>query len=117
MNTCSSNSPDPRPDRRRHPRYRFCLPLSIRAASGAVIRAISIEISETGLSAIAADSLSVGDTVELEPVCAGTVSALVRHNVGRIYGFEFLNLSSEQASQIVQSCKTRALYDGRALGI
>jgi hypothetical protein len=104
-------------DRRRHARYRFSAPINIHSADGTAMRGISMEISESGLSAITADALQLGATVELEPVCAGRVSALVRRNVGRIYGFEFINLTAEQADRINQSCKMRALYKGKSLGI
>jgi len=105
------------PDRRRHPRYRFSVPISIRSVDGAVTPGISIEISASGMSAIAADSLKLNDTVELEPIAAGKVLAVVRHNLGRIYGFEFLNLTPEQTQRITESCKFLPQYRGKSLGI
>ncbi|HXM20833.1 MAG TPA: PilZ domain-containing protein [Terriglobales bacterium] len=105
------------PDRRRHPRYRFSVPITVRSSDGTAIPGISIEISESGASAITAASLKVGDTVELEPVAAGKVSAVVRRNVGRLYGFEFLNLTAEQTKRINESCKMLARYLGKTLGI
>ena len=104
-------------DRRRHPRYRYCVPINIYADAGVVIRGITVEISESGMSAIAAGALQLETTVELEPIPAGRVSAVVRRNVGRIYGFEFLNLTAEQTRQINESCKTRARYKSGTLGI
>lgn len=62
-------------DRRRHRRYRFSAPLTIRSADGVVARGISIEISESGLSAITSDSLKVDETVELEPIPGDKVQA------------------------------------------
>ena len=105
------------PDRRRHPRYRFSVPITIRSAEGTAIPGISIEISESGISAITADSLKVGDTVELEPIAGGKVSAVVRRNVGRLYGFEFLDLTAEQTQRINESCKMLARYLGKTLRI
>jgi hypothetical protein len=105
------------PDRRRHPRYRFSIPITIRSADGAAIPGITIEISESGLSAITADSLKVNDTVELEPIAAGKVLALVRRNIGRVYGFEFLSLTAEQVQRITESCKLLSRYQGKSLGI
>jgi PilZ domain len=104
-------------DRRRHPRYRLSVPLTIRSADGGLMRGISIEISASGISAIAADSLKVNDTVELEPIAAVKVLATVRHNVGKIYGFEFLNLTAEQTQQITESCKLLPRYQSKSLGI
>jgi hypothetical protein len=105
------------PDRRLHPRYRFSVPITIRSSNGASIPGISIEISETGISAITADSLEVNEMVELEPIAAGKVLALVRRNVGRVYGFEFLNLAPDQTQQIRASCKLLSRYQCRTLGI
>jgi len=104
------------PDRRRHPRYRFSVPITIRSADGGAIPGITIEISGSGLSAITAHSLKVNDTVELEPIAGGKVLALVRRNIGRVYGFEFLNLAAEQIDQIAESCKLLPLYQGTSLG-
>jgi hypothetical protein len=105
------------PDRRRHPRYRLSVPLSIHAEDGVVMRGISIEISASGLSAIIAGPLTLNDTVELEPIAAVKVLALVRRNIGKIYGFEFLNLTAEQTQRIIESCKLLPLYRGKSLGI
>ena len=110
-------SPEAPVDRRRHPRYRFSIPLTVRTANGEIIRAITLEISASGLSAITERSLRLNDRVELEPIAASKVLALVRHNVGRIYGFEFVALSSEQSRAIVESCKLLPRYRGKSLGI
>jgi hypothetical protein len=104
-------------DRRRHTRYRLSVPLTIHTADGALMRGISIEISASGTSAIVADSLKVNDTVELEPIAAVKVLARVRHNVGKIYGFEFLNLTAEQAQRITENCRMLPRYESRSLGI
>ncbi len=104
-------------DRRRHPRYRLSTAITIRCADGASIPGISIEISESGISAITADPLKVNDIVELEPVAEGRISALVRHNVGRIYGFEFINQTPDQAQRIQETCKMLPVYRANSLGI
>jgi c-di-GMP-binding flagellar brake protein YcgR len=105
------------PDRRRHPRYRFSTPITIRSADGLAMQGITIEISQSGMSAITADALSANETVELEPIAAGKVSATVHRAVGRVYGFEFLNLTPEQDQKITEICKSLPLYRGKALGI
>jgi hypothetical protein len=104
-------------DRRRHRRYRFSAPLTIRSADGVVARGISIEISESGLSAITSDSLKVDETVELEPIPGDKVQAVVRRKLGRVYGFEFLNLTAEQIQLITESCKRLPVYKGSSLAI
>ncbi len=109
--------PEAPQDRRRHPRHRHSVPITIRTTDGAVIPGISIEISTSGISAIIAEPLQLNDTVELEPIAAAKVQALVRHNIGRIYGFEFLNLTADQTQRITESCKMFPLYRGKLLGI
>ena len=105
------------PDRRRHPRYRFSIPITIRSTNGLAMQGITIEISQSGMSAITADALTVNETVELEPITAGKVSAMVHRAVGRVYGFEFLNLTPEQGQKITEICKSLPLYRGKSLGI
>jgi hypothetical protein len=90
------------------------MPITVRSADGEIMRAITIEISASGLSAITERSLRLNDRVELEPIAASKVLAMVRHNVGRIYGFEFLALSSEQSHAIVESCKMLPQYRGKS---
>ena len=104
-------------DRRRHVRYRLSVPITIRTSDGIVIPGISIEISVSGISAISAHPLQLNDTVELAPVADGTVQACVRHNIGKIYGFEFLNLTPKQTQRITHICKCLPLYRGKSLGI
>lgn len=104
-------------DRRRHPRYRFSVPLTICAADGLVIPGISIEISASGISAISASPLKINETVDLAPIANGKVLACVRHNVGKVYGFEFLNLTPDQTQQIIDNCRFLPLYRGKSLGI
>jgi hypothetical protein len=113
----AQNVPEVPHDRRRHPRYRLSVPLTIRGADGAVSRGISVEISTSGLSAIVAEPLQLDDTVELEPISAVNVLALVKRRIGKIYGFEFLELTAEQTQRIVDRCKSLPRYRGKSLGI
>jgi PilZ domain len=105
------------PDRRRHPRYRFSTPITVTSTDGVAMPGIGIEISESGMSAITADSLQVNDRVQLEPVAGGKALASVRRIIGRVSGFEFFNLSAEQAQRIRENCKVLPLYQGKSLGI
>ena len=104
-------------DRRRHDRYRFSAPIAIHPAGRSAIQGMSLEISESGMSALIGHALVVGDTVELEPVASGRVSALVRRHNGKIYGFEFLNLSPEQIQRIGEICKPLPKYQCHSLDI
>ena len=114
--TSQQSSPALR-DRRRHRRYRFSTPITIRSADRQAVQGITIEISQSGMSAISAGSLTLNDTVELEPIAAGKVLAVVRRTVGRLYNFEFVNLPLAQSQRIAEICKTLPLYQGKALGI
>jgi hypothetical protein len=65
---------------------------------------ISVEISTGGMSAMVSGLLSEGEMVELDPVVGGRATARVRHKLGRLYGFEFVDLTAEQLAQIAERC-------------
>jgi PilZ domain len=98
------SSPMPVDDRRRHKRFRLCVPVSISGHDASIIPAMTLEISEKGLSAVLVSDLRIGDLVIVYPVAGETLTAQVRHNVGRVYGFEFLNVSEEQVGRLRDVC-------------
>jgi hypothetical protein len=104
-------------DRRKRPRYRFSAPITVWLPNGSSVRAITLEISESGLSACLTGPLTVGDTADLEPVGGGRAQAIVRRKVGTVYGFECLALSEEQLAHIRASCSRLPLYQSGVLGI
>jgi len=104
-------------ERRRHPRFRLSVPITIHRADGVNIPAISMEISQSGMSAITAGSLKIGDAVELEPIVATKLAAIVRRNLGKVYGLEFLNLTPEEIQRITERCRMLPRYRGKLLGI
>lgn len=104
-------------DRRRHARYRLSAPITIRSSDGASVQGMTIEISESGTSAVTPATLNLDDTVELHPIGGGTISAQVRHRVGRVYGFQFLHLTAEQTMKIRETCKALSPFQGDRLGI
>ena len=112
-----ADSPSVSFDRRHSRRYRLSVPISVHTAEGPAIPAITLEISDGGLSAVLAVPVKVGDTVQLERVAPGTVSALVRRKLGRVYGFEFLKLTKEQANKIQDDCRRLPLYPSNSTGI
>src|SRR5258707_619334 len=105
------------PDRRRHPRYRYSAPVTVLASDGSVVPGITLEISESGFSALIGVPLRVGDTTQVEPVAGGKASALIRRNLGKVYAFEFLDLTTEQIQQIRNKCKQLPIYRCQALSI
>jgi len=104
-------------DRRRHPRYRYSVPFTIRPAEGPEIAAISFEISESGISAMIGNELKVGDRVELDPIGGGKMAAIVRHVTGKLYGFEFVDASPEQVRNIKEKCELLPRFRPQALGV
>lgn len=91
-------------ERRRHARYRFSEPVTVGRPDGMHLDGMSVEISESGMSAIIKGSLRPGDVVQMQPVAGAIISALVRHKLGMLYGFEFLGLDNQQAAKIAERC-------------
>lgn len=71
---------------------------------------ISVEISASGMSAMVSGLLREGETVELEPVAGGRTRAPVRHKLGRLYGFEFVALTTDQVARITEGCQRFSKY-------
>jgi hypothetical protein len=104
-------------DRRRHPRHRLSVPITIWLHDGSAVAAMTLEINENGMSICVNAKLAVGLKVVLEPVAGGRVAAIVRYNVGRVCGLEFLDTSEEQVGKIRALCLRLPRYDGKGLGI
>ena len=92
-------------DRRRHPRYRFSEPMKVCCQDGGCLDGMSVELSQSGMSAMVQGALAPGDVVRLQPVTGVTTAAVVRHKLGMLYGFEFLELAGEQAGKIAERCR------------
>lgn len=104
-------------DRRTHTRYRFAAPISVQTGAGPAIAAMTLEISEGGLSAVLSSPVKIGAAVQLEPVASGAVIAQVRHNVGKVYGFQFVKISEEQIDKLRDECRRLPLYPPNRMGI
>jgi hypothetical protein len=92
-------------DRRRHARYRFSEPMTVCCQDGACLDGMSVELSQSGMSAMIQGALRPGDVVRLQPVTGVVTAAIVRHKLGMLYGFEFLELAGEQAGKIAERCR------------
>ncbi|HUO25352.1 MAG TPA: PilZ domain-containing protein [Candidatus Aquilonibacter sp.] len=103
-------------DRRSHVRYRRSDPVTV-VAKGRHIPAITVEMSQSGLSAVLSSPLNTGEAVEIYPIAGGTVQAQVRHRVGKVFGFEFLKLTEKQSRKIAKECKHLPVYTNHGLGI
>lgn len=105
------------PAHRRHPRHHLALPLNLwrRVGMGTMIPAIALEISQSGISAILPEQLSVGENVELSLQLAGgelRAVAVVRNTAMFRHGFEFVFLTSAQQQLIKATCAALPLYTG-----
>ena len=104
-------------EKRRHHRYRYSVPFTIRRSDGTAIPAISLEMSEGGVSALIRDHLGIGELVEMEPIGGGKMSAIVRHTTGMVHGFEFINPTPEQVENILEKCRGRIKFHSQGTGV
>jgi c-di-GMP-binding flagellar brake protein YcgR len=112
------STPTATTDRRRYKRFRLSVPISVSGEDRSVIPAITLEISEGGLSAVLVSELQIGDVVKVYPIAGETFTAQVRHRVGRVYGFEFLNPLDQQVSRLREACARLPRYpDSNRMGI
>ena len=96
---------------RRHPRYQFETEMRIYPRNSAVIRGHSVDISESGISAILRDEVRVGEVLRLEftlPTGDVEIHAHVRQRNAFRYGFEFLEAIS-QLEIIQRACRQLAV--------
>ena len=96
---------------RRHPRYKLETDIRIYPRNSAVVRGHSVDISESGISAILRDEVPVGEVLRLEftlPTGDVEIHALVRQRNAFRYGFEFLEAIS-QLEIIQRACQQLAV--------
>lgn len=110
----SPQPPEPMPlERRQSRRYRLSLPITIWLGDGSGAPAITIEISEIGLSVCTDARLTVGKLLVLDPVGSSKASAVVRRKRGSIYGFSFQSLTPDQLSEIRLMCASLPIFLSR----
>ena len=97
-------------DRRKHTRYELSVPVQLSMTDHPTIQGLTIEISEGGFGATISASLAVGHRILVTPIGNNAMSAVVRWIRGRVYGFEFLELSSEQQQVIRDHCRKLPLH-------
>jgi len=76
-------------ERRRSPRHRLCLDVSIEGASSATSRGVIHELSRTGFLLEADAQLAPGESLQLALPETGKISSRVIWNCGLHYGCEF----------------------------
>jgi len=84
---------------RRHPRFKLDVNIRIYARNSAVVRGTTVDISESGISALLVAEVPIGEVVRLEfslPLGEVEVHALVRQRNAFRYGFQFIASSTAQ---------------------
>jgi c-di-GMP-binding flagellar brake protein YcgR len=97
-------------DRRKHTRYQLSVPVQISMTDHSTIQGLTIEISEGGFGATISTLLEVGHRMFVTPIGFNAMLAVVRWIRGRVCGFEFLELSSEQQQIIRDHCRKLPLH-------
>jgi c-di-GMP-binding flagellar brake protein YcgR len=97
-------------DRRKYTRYQFSVPIQLSVTDRPTIQGLTIEISEGGFGATINASLEVGNRVTATPMGYNAILSVVRWVRGRAYGFEFLELSSDQQQRIRDHCRKLPLH-------
>ena len=98
---------------RRHPRFKLQTSIHVYSRSAGLLTGATIDISESGISAMLKLELSVGEVVQLEfelPSGPVAIRALVRHKTAFQYGFQFVE--PEPQGAIKATCSRLALLPG-----
>ena len=84
---------------RRHPRFKLEVNIRIYPRNRAVVRGQTVDISESGISAMLTTEVPIGEVVRLEfslPMGEVELHALVRQRNAFRYGFQFVESTSAQ---------------------
>lgn len=84
-------------DLRRHPRFKLEVDVRVYPRDSPVVRGHTVDISESGISAMLREEVPLGGLVRLEftlPLGEVEVLAMVRHRNAFRYGFQFVEASS-----------------------
>ena len=95
------------PDARCRPRFKLEVDMQVYPRDCPVVQGHSVDISESGISAMLREEVSVGAVVRLEftlPAGHVEILAVVRHRNAFRYGFQFVEISSGQ-DIIGQTCR------------
>lgn len=94
-------------DARRYPRRQFEVNVRVYPRNSQVVRGHTVDISESGISALLREAVPVGEVVHLEltlPHGEVEVLAAVRQRSAFRYGFQFLE-SSEAQDVVGRTCR------------
>lgn len=112
-NQAETRRPRPLVDARRHPRFNLNVEISVYSRTCGLIRGHTVDISESGISAMFKIEVPVGETVQMEftlPLGPVKVLAMVRQRNAFRYGFEFVEASYSPELKIVRrTCRELAV--------
>jgi c-di-GMP-binding flagellar brake protein YcgR len=100
-------------ENRRRPRYKLQVAIKIYARSQSVLRGDTVDISESGISAMLRDEVPLGEVVRLEftlPSGEVEVLAVARQRNAFRFGFEFLEDAAAQ-ELIRRACRELAIEE------
>jgi len=100
-------------ENRRAPRFKIDVPILVYPRECAVVHGQTVDLSESGISAILRVEVPLGEVVRLAftlPCGHVEVHALVRQRVAFRYGFQFIEASSAQ-DVIGQTCRELAVEE------
>jgi c-di-GMP-binding flagellar brake protein YcgR len=98
-------------DARRYPRYKVEVDICVYPRNAEVVRGHTVDISESGVSAILRDEVPIGEIVRLGftlDLGEVEVHAMVRHRNAFRYGFQFVETTSAQ-DVISRTCRHLAV--------
>jgi PilZ domain len=101
---------------RRCPRYKLNIEIRIYPRNCPVVRGHTVDISESGISAMLLVEVPVGEVIRLEfslPFGDVQVHAMVRQRLAFRYGFQFVEASSAQ-DVIGRTCRQLAVEQATA---
>jgi hypothetical protein len=106
-------------DRRCHPRLKFETKITVNSRSCGLLEGYTIDISESGVSAILMIEVPVGEVVELEftlPHGPVRIYAMVRQRSAFRYGFQFVH--SEAIAEVIRpTCHELAMRQSLPGGV
>jgi len=100
-------------DARRHPRFKFDVDVRVYPRNTSVVRGHTVDISESGISAMLRVEVPVGEVVRLEfdlPAGPVEVHALVRQRSAFRYGLQFME-SDAAREAIGRTCSQLAMTE------
>ncbi len=103
-------------DARRHPRFKLEVDIRVYPRNASVVRGRTVDISESGISAILRVEVPVGEVVRLEftlPFGEVELHALVRHRNAFRYGLHFVD-SASAFDTIGRTCGKLAMDESLA---